>query len=753
VNGAAPGCSHIFVSGAYTRRKKVEENGKFEINIPLKTGEKNEIRIMGITREKEERSAQQTFRVHQTSEADDVEALVELLSQLGTDVRAGIQKDPGRTKYLCECMEQSLIKKFGRSFQDGVRYVKSLEEKTGTSPMMKKILKTVLKKFIDIHNTELPGVIDGAMLFFQKYCAHEIRSRIAKNLPGVILANDPGTGKTRVVQAATADKMTTVITPNSVVSAWEEEAGRVLENTDVLALRGMHHNLRKEILRNRQAVGAVLQPQQTYVNREFIRATHDAERFKLLSNKHTIVVHDEAHSRTNENSEQSKGARMLESEFQILVSATPFKNPKTFRRMMAILKPDDPRFASDAAFAKAFPDDDPKALKTLSLLKSDVTIRFRKEDVMETVDPRQSLKQQSHKLPIKEFVDPEKHGEFTMNEEQAESIYQMFIDWQKWCKKNEKYIPKDDVSHEDHLRNSDGFAKRHALRQTMNNPTYIGSRAPDAKLREIQRIVSDCMREGRKVVIFCAYEAQALKYSEIFAKYNPALYIGQKSKEGDVKNTSGKAQTFKKGDTGDSQYGWILDKKGYPVPDAEGETMSALDYERITFQNAQDRKLLIATYNAGAVGTTFTAGKALIEDDLPGDCVEEIQAEDRIHRIDPSRMTHASVKYYKMKSVYPEGFLQKVRNRWLVKTNGKYEEFTNQRKAQDYAKKNGLEVVNAYEQFFEQGTFDEVHEQNLKAQRIMFRLINDGIADESVLSSQGQSFHGLMNGTNGNNGD
>jgi SNF2 family DNA or RNA helicase len=752
ISGKSGEGSHMFVAGAYTRRKKVESDGSWSITIPLKVGEINEIRIMSLDRENELRSKQLCFDIAQEGEQDDILSLVQLLSELGAEVHRGIQENPGRFKYLCQTMEQSLIKKFGRSFADGEKYVQGIIEKEGISPSMRRVLKTVLKKFQSIHDAELPGVIEGSLLFFQKYCAYDIRRRMEEGLPGVILANDPGLGKTRTVQAATADRHTTVITPNSVVSSWEEESGRVMENTDgVLALHGLDHTIRKEMLRTRRSLRETLEEGEvhhTYLNREFLRKTTDTERFSLLSDSQTVVVHDEAHSRTIESSEQSKGAKMLEADFQLLVTATPFKNPVQFRRMMAVLKPDDVRFKSDKAFLKAFPAKDPDALKTLSLLKEEVTLRFRKEDVMETVDPGQSLDQQRHKLPMKTYIAPEERGAFTMSMDQAWSAYEMFVKWPTWCKKNNKYIPKDALATEDGLRTSNGFAKKHALRQTVNNPQYINSEAKDAKLEEMKKIVQSCLAEGRKIVIFCAYEAQVEKYAKEFAKLNPAIYSGATSKNGIRKDASGRNSKFKKGDAGDQSHGWILDGKGYPIPSVDGDCMSELDYERITFQNAPERQLMIATYDAGSVGTTFTAGKAMIFDDIPRDCVEEIQAEDRIHRIDPNRLTHSDVKYFHMKSAYPEEFLEATKKRWVVRDGSGYKEFFSVASAQKFAQANAKdekeeEVHNAYTLFFAQGTYDEVQSANLVTQRIMFRLINDGIGDESLLKTNQMHFEGI----------
>lgn len=725
VSGRAKDADCIYISGTWNRRVRVESDGTFSVSVPLKVAQENAVRVMALNRDREVRSSQQVFIIDQQGDSDDVAALIELLSQLQRELIEGIRKDPGRLKFFVACIEKVLIKKFGRSFEDGELYMQELIGST-KSPVVKKVLLGILKNFRDINRMKLPNVREGSLMFFQKYCVYAIRKKMAESESGVVLANDPGLGKTRTILAALAEDEAAIFSPNSVVSAWDEEASECLIEPDLLVMSDIPHETRKELLRDRKHLRLV-------TNVQFLRKTNDAERFVLLSNGCSVVVHDEAHSRANEHSEQSKGAKMLHHKFQINVSATPFKNPKTLRRILHLLEPDDKRFSSDTAFGEAFPARDPEALKTLSLLKDKYTIRFRKQDVMEEVDPALHLSQQLHRLPRKEYVPPETIGQFEMSEDQAEAIYELFLNWSNWCRRYDKYMPDDEVAEEDHLRSGGNLTKRHALRQTINNPEYIGSNTEDAKAWQMQRIVKKCLREGRKVVIFCTYNAQTMKYAEMFKQYNPALYTGLTSNQGEKKNEEGEPMRFAREQIGKGKKrGWLFGPDGYPIENPKGETMPALDYERLSFQHAEDRQIIIATYQAGAVGTTFTAGKAMILDDLPADCIEAIQAEDRIHRIDPHHQTQATVKYYTMQSRYPQRFLDKMKKRWVRKLDdGTYEEVRNKREAE------AENLQTAYDAFFAQGTLDQVHSQNLVTQKQMFHLINDGIADDSILKEVG----------------
>ncbi|MCT4640562.1 MAG: DEAD/DEAH box helicase [Bacteroidales bacterium] len=726
LKGRVTGTDIVYLAGTWTRRLMAEKDGTFEITIPLKTGESNEIRVMGIDVENETRTKQETLHVRQTGEVEDIEALFELLADTREELLDDVTRDPKRFEFLLKTSEQMLIKKFSLSFDEGQKYIENLISKN-KSPVIQKVLQKVLERFGAINEIKFENMKeDTPLFFFQKYSALKIKGAMSQGKAGIILANEPGLGKTVVSLAATSDRKSLTIAPNSVTSAWGEEAAKFLKNPDTTVLQNMSAEQRKKVLREDDSRHKV-------TNIEFLRSTKDKERFELLSGDgKKVIIYDEAHTRENLSSQQTRGANMLKGDFQLMLSASPFKNPVSMRRMLHNLYPGKPEFSSDTAFAKAFPEGDSKALKALSLLKDEHVIRFRKKDVLEEFDQNVPLEEQKNKLPKKTYINPEELGEFEMTQDQAHSIYEMFMDWRSWTEKYNKYLPDDDVALEDGLRLKKGennFSKKHALRQSINNPNFIGSKEDDNKLEVVEKMVEKALSEGRRPVVFCRYNAQAEKYAERFKQYNPALYTGITSKKKLKKDSSGKIETFKKNEDGS----WALDESGYPVPDSKGQKMLALDYERITFQNSNDRQVMISTYAAGAVGTTFTAGKAFIGDDLPENYVQQYQAEDRIHRIDNDHRTHHDVKYYYPVSKYPESFLEEMKAKWVVRENGGYIEVD---KTTEGAK-------SAYETFFKQGTFDQVHFRNLNAQKNIFHLINDGIIDEDSLGKEEEELVGL----------
>ncbi len=735
LEGEAPGATHIYVAGSWNRRITVDRNGKFSAKIPLKVAELNEFRIFAINANDLTRSEIKFQKVRQLSpKPDDVEVLIQLLSKSKKEILLQLQNDEKRTELLIRELEQLTLKKFSRSFEEGEMHLQLLLAKTG-NPVIKGILDQVLDNFRRVNETvQAPLERSEHLFFFQKYCVYRVVGAMRDGLPGIILANDPGLGKTVVALVATEGKPAVIISPNNVVSTWVEQGRHFIGHGSITGMQFMSRAERIKVLKAAALRGIEREPGLSLriaTNVQFLQGTHDEERFTLINNvlnqnpsNRGILVLDEAHWTTNLDTKQTQGLQMLNPGFLLLVTATPFKNPVTVRRIMGHLLPDDSRFSSDAAFRRSFDENNPNELIALHHMISQHVVRFRKEDVFEEYDPRIPIKEQTGRLPRKEFM-PE--VEFTTTREQAEAVYLLFKDWAAWTDQYGHYLPPNDsTSKLDNLYSGNSLAKGHALRHIMNDPLYVGEDAASPKHAEVEGIVRKAVEEeGRKTIIFCRYLRQVEEYARLLEDYKPAIFAGAGQGEESVKDEKGNVMKFEA-----NEAGWVLEN-GYPKPNPKGEPMSALDYERITFMNAPDRKVIICTYGTGGVGVTLNAAKAVVFDDLPDDFVQLYQAEDRAHRIDSDiTRTHHDVKYYRVLSRYPEDFLEDMKQVKLRKNSaGAYEDA--QPADSDYE-----DLPSAYTLFFEQGTMDQVTSQKLDGQRVMYKLLIDGIADESIFAEE-----------------
>ena len=547
------------------------------------------------------------------------------------------------------------------------------------------------------------------LLFFQKYTLYKINKSIEEGKKGIILANDPGLGKTIVSLFATEGVPSVIIAPNGVVSTWEEQADRFMKKHSIMNIKGLPSDKRKELLRAVE-IGArdVYTKPKVLTNQEFLRAFDDDERFFELNRilKDGILIIDESHWRKNTNTNQEQGVRRLSPKFTILLTATPYSDIESMRKMLSLVS-DNIDITNKVAFKKVFRKNI-GSIKALTHFSHENVIRWRKLDVFETFDENISLNEQKERLPKKKFMP---NIEYTLTNEQSHGILELLTSWKEWTEKYGHYIPKTTDTKQDRIWVSNGLVKKHALRNIMNNPQYIGQNIQSNKHTSVVNTVVENVNSGRKVLIFCRYISEAKTYQSLLSEYNPSMIIGsQNFEEEEKEETSG--DKFKFDENGE---GWIFDENGYPIPDENGRIMEKLDYERLTFMKSKDRKVAICTYGTGGVGITLNAAKAVIFSDLPDTYIEQYQAEDRVHRIDTNETrTHYDVRYYNAVAKYPEEFIE------LMK----------------HTKLKAGEDVTAFDDFFIDGTYDEVQLTNLESQKKLFQLLVDGIIDEEELRAK-----------------
>lgn len=728
------GAQYLLVRGCWNRDMKINGNREVTFDVVLRPGESNEIILLAYNEEELMRSKPTNLVVEQMGEAIDKDSLGEFLKALSENSLKEISSDVGKRELFKKCLEESAIKHFAGDFEAGEKYIEGLIEKQ-SNQFVKKVLREVLDLFLEISVEDYPFIREGEdLMFFQKYCAYKIDKIRESGVGSAILANEPGLGKTLTALAATCEDEILVITPNSAASTWVEQEAQFFGRPFLTNLSGHAYEKRVKALENTKCRGVL-------TNVEFVRSKANQtpkERVKIdkkfdLLNKHRdsgverVTVIDEAHFLKND-SQQTEGIARLEDDFTLLLTASPFRNPISLCKVMSRVFPDDPRFKSVGTFTKAFPVNDPAALKALYLMVQPYMVRFLKSEVMPTYNLDVPLDEQSISLPEKKYIDPfvTGIGRFTLTEAQQMAIYEMFDDWDAWTMRYEKYMPEGGLAREDGVRSSDNrLAKSHALRQIVNDPAFIGADELSPKHEVAKKILEKELVEGSKVVVFCRYHDQVHGYAEMLEKmgYKFATFTGEVTKVGYKKDGNGKNIKYLVDDFDN----YVLGADGRPVEAKsrdKSKEMLAIDFERLVFQNDPNVMVCLSTYSAGAQSVTFTAASVMIKDDLPDDCILDYQTEDRIHRIDGHRRK-AEVRYYNLISEYDEEFLAMMKEMMI------------EREMPD----GSIVKVSAYDLWFSAGTWDEVHYGNLAAQRVGFELLNNGISLDSDLVEEERSFN------------
>ena len=680
------------VSGSYSRTMAIDADGHFEARLPLpRSGEHNLFFVQAVNRTAMTVSFPLVYAISQQGEIEETEEAFLRLIARKEELLREIQKDPKRSEFLKRQLELSLLKSFTENEEAGLAKLE-VRLKNEKSPGRKSILERIRDKFELISSVDY-GLLPGRrMYFFQKYINHEVREARRRGEPGVIVAAEPGLGKTVATLALLQDQKVSVIAPNAVVTTWTSEERRFFKNPSLQLVEGGYSE-RDDLL-------AAAKPGRVVVNVEYTRGMNGKRRAGLSRECGTLVV-DECDYLGARASQQSQGTRMLDAEFKILLSATPFKRHSQIGHVFGALDRRDVRFASAPAYARAFPPSSRSAMDALHLMVSERTIRIRKQDVFDYYDSNVPLAQQKDRLPRKNYISPEVDGRFVLLDAQCRSILELFTRYSSWCK---KHRGRESSKDREYSRYSEGyFAKKEALRQIMNNPAYIGR--PDLespKHLKMDKIVGAELQEGgRKVLIFCRYKEQVAEYSRRYAKYGARTYYGDLPSNADGYRIDEQARVIHYAIDSVGEFSSGVDGVPELASRQTGRPMRALDYERLLFQNSAQHRVMIATYDAGAVGVTFTAADAVVFDDLAPTYRDEYQAGDRAHRIDNLRKKLA-INFYWLEAQYPAAFLERIRGTSSAK-------------------------------YFKHGTFDVIVHENIKRQGKIFHRIMDGIgSDEEI---------------------
>nr|MBP9855424.1 DEAD/DEAH box helicase [Candidatus Omnitrophota bacterium] len=734
MRGKVPaGYSQVQIYVDRDRIVDVDENGHFTVNFILERGKVAQFGFFGINEEAQTRTKSTVITVSQTSPPKDIGAIFDELLSKKEELQVKIFNNKEQLKYLTKRMEISALKHFTEDEKEGFLYLDQKIEQM-KSPFMKQLYRFIKEKFEEIDAFEVEDLRKSEKLYFyEKYAIRETTERMNDpNNPskGVILALEQGLGKTLVALSAVRKDPNgaAIIVPNAVVTTWGEQEGHFFEDketeTHIITGTGVQKAKKIEEAGNKSKV----------VNLEYIRDKKHV--MGLNKNPKQVLVLDESQFISRPGSQQSEGATDIKRRFTILISATPFANTEAARSVIKFLERGNKGLEDSKVFKRLFDTNDPESLRLLHFWFNQYLIRIKKRDVFKEYDKSKPLEEQKDRLPSKEFISPEELGEYELTPEQADAQLQMFTDWLGWVQRkiaSGGVKTEDDAIIQKRERDENYFSKMHSLRQMSNTPKYIGIDQESPKLKSMDKIVEkEVINKNGKVVIFAQYRNQVKEYLSRYADLNAISYYGDTEHEkptikGYLATEDGqKLRLFKK----KNRYEYDIDLNGLLIEDPKGDPITSLDYNRLVFQNDPTAKVLIATYDSGAVGVTFTAADAVIFDDLARDYTVQYQAEDRANRIDNLRKKYA-VRYYNLIAKYPESFINKVRDLYQVTDsyNSKKlvtaDEITDEMEQDD-----NLEIESLYDLYFSNGTYDQVHFKNLQAQKRIFELILDGLQDQ-----------------------
>ena len=575
----------------------------------------------------------------------------------------------------------------------------------------------------------MPGLRDDKELayFYEKYVKYEIKQSQLRDEPGIVLAIEPGVGKTFMVLSVLQDEKNgaLVIAPNPVVQIWGEQQGRFFTGDKVKLLTGSSLEKVQGLLSSTEPIKVV--------NVDFLQDSTHGRLEALNKNPRQVLVLDEGHFIGNFDSNQSRQASEIKGSFKILMSATPFSSIDNIRAVMNFIEGGRPGFASRNIFGKSFNPSDPDSLRRLHFMFNQYVIRIKKKNILDTYSQNEKeFKTQKDRLPLQL---PEVEVPFEISAHQAKEDLRIFTQWPQWQTDHDalgRLTKKDKQLKGSHSIKKPGenmFSKKHATMQNHNDPRYTGSSEDSPKWMAMDELLKKEMDWTKnKGLIFVQYVEEAKAYYERYGKkYGAVTFYGETAddmptKRGFLADKEGNIRRFMM----KNHYEYAI-QNGNLVEYSQGKPITPLDYNRLMFQNNPDTRLMILTYDTGGQGQTLTAADFVVKDDLPDSHTKEFQAKERINRIDNDNRK-MNQRSYSLISKYHPVFLEQMMKIFEVKNkiSGKRQRLTVDQITDQMWKNKDLTIRSYYEIYFKQGTYSQVQSRRLRAQERFFDLILDG---------------------------
>lgn len=737
--------THIQLSGGRQKDVPLQPDGSFTFKILLKPGELTNLYFTPFNEKRRTRLNFDTVRnnqlvIKQTSPKLRKEKIIaEILTQDNAP-NLLLRSRPGYQEYLRRKLEIPLL----RLFNDPPKGFKHLKKIVSDATPSEKILyDDIFKKFTQINQMTFPDAKNKpSLFFFQKWVIHELQGLLNKkssqgmdDIATAILALDPGLGKTIIATSFTRlnKKNALVITPGSLVTMWEADSKRFYEKIHVILAKSRTSNDDKvtELKKENDPDGTI-----KVVGQQFFQFTEKSE----TGQEHLAAVNDTPDKFLiwDEGQLGNDSLRMnlidkINNSFRLVLSATPFATLLSLKRMVN-------KLTNNLEPGKKVGLDG--MARSLALF----VIRLQKNDVLPEFKDGMSTKEALKSTPIKKHIDPNENGSFDLTDQQCGQILEIIFNWTQWKRDHNKTF-KENVSD----NNSEALAKIEAIRQLINDPRYADIDQESPKLIALDKIVHDIMsqtsqgishkqwiRKNTKVAIVSRYRALTQDIVNRYQDFGAVGYHGDIKSIGSWKvNSDGNISDGKKEILFMTLPGTDeIDPR--LIPSDSGLPLQASDYNLIQFQNNPDSRVLPFTFAYGSVGTTMTAANVLISADTPDTYSQEIQSEDRIHRIAAEEQFKTEATYIKMQSRYPLSFVERSKSLWAVLQSNGIVTFENAKSlAEIETKFPGRQILcNIYEKIVFPGTIDQIRQRNLGIMKDLYSLVMNGFGDEKVILDQ-----------------
>ena len=474
-----------------------------------------------------------------------------------------------------------------------------------------------------------------------------------------ILADDMGYGKTTeaIVSSLVDDyKHVLIVCPASVKETWRKELSMYVDD-DIVIVNGSEWKDAKftiinyDILDNFYTIptqvvktkelnvdddGNVVKEtkERTIVSRSTKIINDAMEKSQLFQSHFDLFIIDEAHRLSNATSNRSKIIKDLVSRSKpkgiYELTGTPITNrPINFYNLLKII---DAPVASDwktyverYCDGKSFYKKNERNAYTAMYLKRVHKNSWYDLTYDEKVELNGILDKKCHKIwktdgqsNLDELQEVIKPYYLRREKEDLKNMVSKTVKYIRYELTKSEKASYDKVWNEYIEKNADTKSVDEMLKyQKLTENTILRQWLAHTMLKRTIKLAKKCIKEGHKVIIFCSYDDEINSLREAFG--------------GICVYHNGKINEKKKNEA--------VEK----------------------FQNDSNIKVFIGNITSAGVGLTLTAGDVAIFNSISWQSGENIQSEDRIHRLNQTK--DCTIYYQTFKDTFYEEMLEKVRGK------------------------------------------------------------------------------------------
>ena len=475
-----------------------------------------------------------------------------------------------------------------------------------------------------------------------------------------ILADDMGYGKTTeaIVSSLVDDyKHVLIVCPASVKETWRKELSMYVDDDDIVIVNGSEWKDAKftiinyDILDNFYTIptqvvktkelnvdddGNVVKEtkERTIVSRSTKIINDAMEKSQLFQSHFDLFIIDEAHRLSNATSNRSKIIKDLVSRSKpkgiYELTGTPITNrPINFYNLLKII---DAPVASDwktyverYCDGKSFYKKNERNAYTAMYLKRVHKNSWYDLTYDEKVELNGILDKKCHKIwktdgqsNLDELQEVIKPYYLRREKEDLKNMVSKTVKYIRYELTKSEKASYDKVWNEYIEKNADTKSVDEMLKyQKLTENTILRQWLAHTMLKRTIKLAKKCIKEGHKVIIFCSYDDEINSLREAFG--------------GICVYHNGKINEKKKNEA--------VEK----------------------FQNDSNIKVFIGNITSAGVGLTLTAGDVAIFNSISWQSGENIQSEDRIHRLNQTK--DCTIYYQTFKDTFYEEMLEKVRGK------------------------------------------------------------------------------------------